>query len=294
LHLVDRHSRLLLLIIVPVALRRKMYVAYHAAPTCGHMGRYKTLFCLRQRFFWRSMCKQVDKMVAACPHCALANSKKQVKSELMFGWPLDSPFCTLHVDLCSAGDANGDISQAHLLNSMCDMTQFMASTPAPVIHASAIASVYMQEVFLKIGFCFMVVVDDGSTCKGLFREFCAILKIRFHTVARGNHQALVVERFHSFLNKAVTLATHDRDNIAEVYIPASALACYTWNSSPIDGTDIVRSVPAVGREFRFPFDFEYVPIPTMTDDSAGAVHRYLSIAGSNGTFAAEVLKLLLE
>jgi hypothetical protein len=232
--------------------------------------------------------------VAACTHCALANSRKQVKSELMFGWPLYSPFCTLHLDLWSAGEANGDGSQAHLLNSMCDMTHFVVSTPAPVILASALASVFMQEVLLKIGFCVMVVVDDGSTFKGLFPEMCDILKIRFHTVARGNHQALMVERFHSFLNEAVTLATNDRENIAEVNIPASALACYAWNSSPIDGTDIVRSVPAVGREFRFPFDFEYVPSPTMMDDSAGDVHRYLSLAGSNGTFAAEVLKLLLE
>jgi hypothetical protein len=169
-HLVDRHSHLLLLIIEPAALRRTMFVAYHAAPTCGHMGRYKTLFRLRQRFFWPSMHKQFDEMVAACPHCALASSRKQVKSELMFGWPLDSPFFTLHVDLWSTGDANGDGSQSHLLNSMCDMTQFVVSTPSPVILASALPIVFMQEVLLKIGFCVMVVVDDGRNFKGLFRE----------------------------------------------------------------------------------------------------------------------------
>jgi hypothetical protein len=116
--------------------------------------------------------------------------------------------------------------------------------------------------------------------------------MRARTGGCGSGSSLT--RFHSFLNKSVTLATNDRDNIAEVYIPASALACYAWNSSPIDGTYIVRSVPAVGREFWFPFDFEYVPSPTLTDDSAGVVHRYLSLAGSNWTFAAEVLKLLLE
>jgi hypothetical protein len=169
-HLVDRHSRILLLISVPAALRRTMCVAYHAAPTCGHMGHYKTFFRLRQRFFWPSMRKQAEKMAAACPHGVLANSRKQVKSELMFGWPLDSPFCTLHVDVCSAGDANGDGSQAHLLSSMCDMTQFVVSTPSPFILAAALASVFMQEVLLKIGFCVMVVVDDRSTFKGLFRE----------------------------------------------------------------------------------------------------------------------------
>jgi hypothetical protein len=62
-------------------------------------------------------------------------------------------------------------------------------------------------------------------------------------------------------------------DISEFYIPASTLDCYDWNISPIDGTDIVRSVTAVGRGFHFPFAFEYVPSPTMTDASAGAVHR---------------------
>jgi len=31
-------------------------------------------------------------------------------------------------------------------------------------------------------------------------------------------------------------------------------AGYAWNSAPIDGTDILRSVAAVGRPFLFPID----------------------------------------
>jgi len=27
---------------------------------------------------------------------------------------------------------------------------------------------------------------------------------------------------------------------------------YAWNISPIDGTNILRSIPAIGRELRFP------------------------------------------
>jgi hypothetical protein len=79
-YLVDGHTHLLLLVIVPASLRRSMFTAYHASPVCGHMGRYKTLFRLRQRFFWPSMRKFVEDLVDACPHCALANSRKRNKS----------------------------------------------------------------------------------------------------------------------------------------------------------------------------------------------------------------------
>jgi hypothetical protein len=81
---------------------------------------------------------------------------------------------------------------------------------------------------------------------------------------------------------------------SEVYISASALACYAWNSSPIDGRYIVLIVPVIGWEFCLPFDFEYVPIPTMMENSSAAVHYYLSIAGWNVTFITQVLKLILE
>jgi hypothetical protein len=105
---------------------------------------------------------------------------------------------------------------------------------------------------------------------------------------------LVVERFRVFLNKTLRIATNDRDSIKGVYIPASALATFAWNSAPIDGTDIVRSVPAVGWEFKFPFNFEYVQSPTISEHKASAIHEYLTLAGNNGRFSGEIIKLLLE
>jgi hypothetical protein len=110
----------------------------------------------------------VEEMVATCPHYALANSRKQAKSELMFGRPLDRPLCNVHVDLWSAGDVAGDGNKEYQLNSMCDMTQFVIITPAIGIAAHEVATVFMQEVLLKVGFCIMVVVENGNNFNGLF------------------------------------------------------------------------------------------------------------------------------
>ena len=33
------------------------------------------------------------------------------------------------------------------------------------------------------------------------------------------------------------------------------MALYSWNSAPVIGTDILRSLLVVGRGFEFPFDF---------------------------------------
>jgi hypothetical protein len=47
----DADGRQLMLIVVPVGLRRDVFAAYHAAPSAGHLRFYKTLHRLRTRFF---------------------------------------------------------------------------------------------------------------------------------------------------------------------------------------------------------------------------------------------------
>ncbi|MGH7954507.1 MAG: integrase zinc binding domain-containing protein, partial [Gloeomargaritales cyanobacterium] len=95
---IECSTRFLLLIIVPNSnIRRILFIAYHAAPAAGHMGRYKTLYRLRIRFFWPSMRSFIEDAVKSCAHCIVANSRKRPASEL------DSPFCLTHVDLWVPG-----------------------------------------------------------------------------------------------------------------------------------------------------------------------------------------------
>ena len=122
---------------------------------------------------------------------------------------------------------------------------------------------------------------------------CDVLGLRFHQAARGNHKAVSVERFFRYLNKAVAIAANDR-NTNQVFIETSHCAAYAWNSSCIDGTDIVRSVVAVGREFKFPLDITLHARPTPVDGSVRAVHSFLRLAQENSKFAQNVLQLLTE
>ena len=120
----------------------------------------------------------------------------------------------------------------------------------------------MQEILLKVGLCGLVVVDAASSFPSVFEQMCAVLGLRFHPEARGNHKAVSVERFFRFLNKAFTIVANDR-NTNQVLVETAQCVAYAWNSSYIDGTDIVRSVIAVSREFKFPLDITLQP-PLVT------------------------------
>ena len=39
-----------------------------------------------------------------------------------------------------------------------------------------------------------------------------------------------------------------------VFIEGAKTLCYAWNSAPVTGTDLSRSLLVVGREFKFPID----------------------------------------
>ena len=46
---------------------------------------------------------------------------------------------------------------------------------------------------------------------------------------------------------------------------------YTWNASRIDGTDIVRSVPTVGRELKVPLDIDLMKLSTVVDKASDSI-----------------------
>ena len=69
---------------------------------------------------------------------------------------------------------------------------------------------------------------------------------------------------------------------------------YTWNSAPIDGIYILRSIPAIGRKLYFPLNININVAPTLIQNNAQAVLDYLKITDFNRHFSSSILKILIE
>ena len=228
------NGKQLMLIVVPQSLRRNIFSAYHAAPTAGHMGPYKTLHRIQLRFFWPKVRADVFDWCQQCAHCIATSNSIRRHSELMFSWPVSTPFFILHIDLWQPGKTEERFSgSTHLLAAMCDLTGFVICHPVKDTTANSLARIFMEEVLLKVGLCGLVVVDAASVFLSVFKEMCDALGLRFHPAARGNHKAVSVERFFRYLNKAVAIAANDQ-NTNQVFIETSHCAAYAWNSSCID------------------------------------------------------------
>ena len=84
------------------------------------------------------------------------------EQELMFSWPVISPFAILHVDEWMSGhytDSNGCMT---LMNVMCDTCQFVVVVPVPDKISTTLASYFMQYVLLEFSLCHLVVIDGGK------------------------------------------------------------------------------------------------------------------------------------
>ena len=85
----------------------------------------------------------------------------------MFSWPISSPFAILHVDLWSPGYMTDQHGYIALMNTMCDMIQFVVVVPVLDETSATLASYFMQHVFLKFGICHLIVIDDVTPLREL-------------------------------------------------------------------------------------------------------------------------------
>ena len=93
-----------MLIIVPNLLRQKIFSHYHAGPSGGPMGEYKTLYRIQLRLFWPGLRKNIKDWVKKCAHCIAYNVWRNRRQELHLSWPVTIPFYIMHIDIWSPGN----------------------------------------------------------------------------------------------------------------------------------------------------------------------------------------------
>ena len=149
---------------------------------------------------------------------------------------------------------------------MCDLMHFVVSTPTKNTTAENVVELFMEEVLLNFGMCAVIVIDDGSTLKCNSQKIHEALKITDWWISRENHKGNLVKKFYQFLNKTQKITGGDWRTHSG-FIQNANTSHYSWNSAPIDDTDVMRRVSAVGREFRFTLDTEMLPKPTLNPNN---------------------------
>jgi hypothetical protein len=236
--------------LVPLALRNIVFVAFHSNPLGGHLNVSRTFHRICLRFYWPQMYKYISKLCQSCPGCALTNPTKGKARELVYNFPIEAPFQVLHIDGYQARAASGFEGSSHYLIAACGMCTFAAMEPVANANASTYASLIMK-IILRYGFCHTVVLDKDSKFFGVCREALDLLQINCHVLSGGNHNPMIVERLNRYLNEGLRIMTNKRDS-TRIALKGILLLIYAWNSCPVPGTNISRSLVAAHSQLTFP------------------------------------------
>ena len=76
--------------------------------------------------------------------------------------------------------------------------------------AAHLAQLFMANIVLSFEMVSVVVIDDGSSFKGVFIKMCTKLGVTYWCLSRGNHKGNSVEKYHRFLNKTQAISGNDR------------------------------------------------------------------------------------
>ena len=284
--------------VVPKGMRQLVYTAYHASPMAGHVGFFKTYWRIAARYYWPTMYDDIRRAVLECGHCILGNNVSHKAQQILGSLSVDEPFDIIAIDIWIPGVTlaknallpdRSEIKTASL-TSVCNLTAFATVAYLPSMEGDVIAQVLMAQIVMPNGLPKLILLDEDSLFKQDLMVLLEDMSLPYHVVSAEQHEGILCERFHRYMNKAQRLIGLDTRDHASWMINQS-FAAYAWNAAPVDGTDVVRSFAAKARTFHFPLDVAE-PVERVVGSPGEATLQHIETTFPLWFKQKELLKML--
>ena len=177
----------------------------------------------------------------------LTNATSHENQTLLNSQTSQVPFATVYLDIWTPGELTDKYGNTKVLTAMDCLTGFvMVSFLQSEVSSFTVAQSFLEQFVGTVGLPFHVVVDKGNEFAGVFSTVLDTLQIPTETASPENHRRIRNERFHRVLNKVQAINTADYSSFF-LWLQGVLFAAYAWNAAPADGTNIPRSVAAIGR-----------------------------------------------
>ena len=103
---------------------------------------------------------------------------------------------------------------------------------------------------MRYGICHTLVLDNNRKFVNVFAAVMDLLQLNCHVLSAQNHNGMLVEHINRDLNEGV-----NKHGSVRVALDAILLLLYAWNSAPIPGSDLSRSIVVFGCIFSLAIDF---------------------------------------
>ena len=245
------------LLVVPSSLKQFILGQLHDGTAGAHLGISKTLFKVKERFFWYGLKSDVENWCATCEICgsrkgAHVKGKAPMK-QYNVGLPMERVAIDFMGPFVRTAPQNGNAPKRYLMVIGDYFTKWSEAIPLENLEARTVARALIDNFISKFGVPLFIHTDQGSSFESkLFQEICQILGIKKTrtTKARPQSDGMIERLNRTILNMlSAFVSEHQRD--WDQYVPLVMMA---YRSSVHDSINTSPSKMMFGREIRLPID----------------------------------------
>ena len=240
-------------VVVPRSLRKFVLHRGHGLPLAGHNGRKRVYSDLSSRYTWKGMYRSVRRWVRACATCGRRKTPRPLASGLPLSMQAPYPFHTVCIDLVGPLPVTAG-GNAWILTMQDCFTRWPIAVAIPDTKGPTIATALFRALLTQHGRPTRILSDRGKELIGkAVGALCRRWSVAKIMTSGYQPQANPVERFHRYLNSAMT-ALHGEFGLDwDTYLDA---ALFTYRCSVNDVTGYTPFFMCTGREAVQPTDIE--------------------------------------
>ena len=227
----------------------------HDIKASGHLGIWKTLSKIRQRYYWPGLQNDVRAYIAGCEKCLSRKGPKKTKRAPMqivrSGYPMER----LAIDILGEHPSTEN-GNKYILVVGDYFTKWTECFPMPNMEAVTVAKILVDEVISRFGVPGKIHSDQGTQFESnLFSELCKLLQIKktrttpYHPQSDG-----MVERFNRTLTTMLNMFVKENHKDWDEQIPYVMMA---YRATEHETMGLSPNMLMLGRETSTPLDLVY-------------------------------------
>ena len=220
---------------VPAALTNRLISLAHCPPRASHGGIAKTLYRLRQQFFWPNMASQVKQYLENCEVCKTTKAPNTVlRAEMGKSFSVDRPFQHLYIDFLGPYPRS-KIGNTQIFVVLDQLTKFVFIKPLRKANAQSVIKFLQEEIFFVYGVPESILSDNGSQFIG--HEFSKMIKtfgITHYRTAVYSPQANASERVNRSILAAIRAYVDQKQTNWDLNLPSIGSALRSTTHSAIN------------------------------------------------------------
>ena len=239
-------------IVVPTSLRAFVLGMHHGLPLTGHTGFRKTHALIKQRFWWPRMKQDIRRWVKCCSLCARRKIPRPLKCGLTQSMTQRIPFHTIALDIVGPVLPNAE-GHEYILTGIDVFTRYPIAIPLHNRKASTIMKAIYEHIICQHGIPMRILSDQGKEFidQGI-KTLCSHWGIKkIQTTGYNSTGNSHVERFHRFLNAAMTILYDKHSTEWDLHLPA---LLFSYRVTPHETTGYSPAYLLYGRHPNLPTD----------------------------------------